>query len=343
MSERQGARGSEFRQDSTTGNWVLVAPGRGRRPDTVQGPSAQEPMMSWDASCPFCPGNEAMTPPEVLSIPAKRDWQVRVVPNKFAALEPAAGSVEIRGSGLFQAMDGVGHHEVVIETPVHNRSLAGMEPGEVEVVLRAFQRREAALRADPRVKLVLVFKNQGERAGTSLAHPHSQIIATPLVPPDVQQRLVVAHAYRDTHDRCLYCDLRDAELAAGERVVFQGRHFLVIQPFASRMPFETWVLPLRHRAKLGDLEEVEIEELAILLRNILRALLVELAFPAWNCLLHSAPVEEEHEECYLWHIQVLPRVAIPAGFELGTGISITTALPEETAEVLRQQFEGFSE
>ena len=337
MSQRQGARGSEFRQDSTTGNWVLVAPGRGRRPATVQGPSAQEPMMSWDASCPFCPGNEAMTPPEVLSILAKRDWQVRVVPNKFAALEPAASSVEIRGSGLFQAMDGVGHHEVVIEAPVHNQSLAGMGPGEVEVVLRAFQRREAALRADPRVKLVLVFKNQGERAGTSLAHPHSQIIATPLVPPDVQQRLAVAHAYWDAHDRCLYCDLRDAELAAGERVVFHGEHFLVIQPFASRMPFETWVLPLRHRAKLGDLEEVEIKELALLLRNILRALSVELAFPAWNCLLHAAPAEAEHEECYLWHIQVLPRVATPAGFELGTGISITTALPEETAEILRQR------
>jgi UDPglucose--hexose-1-phosphate uridylyltransferase len=124
--------------------------------------------------------------------------------------------------------------------------------------------------------------------------------------------------------------------------VFQGRHFLVIQPFASRMPFETWALPLRHRAKLGDLEEVEIKELALLLRNILRALSVELAFPAWNCLLHSAPTEEEHEECYLWHIQVLPRVATPAGFELGTGISITTALPEETAQILRQQFEGFS-
>jgi UDPglucose--hexose-1-phosphate uridylyltransferase len=307
----------------------------------VRRPLAQEPMMSWDPSCPFCPGNEAMTPPEVLSIPAERGWQARVIPNKFAALEPAAGSVEIRGLGLFQAMDGLGYHEVVIETPVHNCSLADMEPGEVEVVLRAFQRREAALRADPRVKLVLVFKNQGERAGTSLAHPHSQIIATPLIPPDVHQRLAVAHAYRDTHDRCLYCDLRDAELAAGERVVFQGRHFLVIQPFASRMPFETWVLPLQHRAKLVDLEEVEIEELALLLRNILRSLSAELAFPAWNCLLHAVPAEEEHEECYLWHIQVLPRVAIPAGFELGTGISITTALPEETAEILRQRFEGF--
>jgi UDPglucose--hexose-1-phosphate uridylyltransferase len=299
-------------------------------------------MMSWDPNCPFCPGNEAMTPPEVFHIPAKGDWQVRVIPNKFAALEPAAGSAEIRGSGLFQAMDGLGYHEVVIETPVHNRSLADMEPGEVEMVLRAFQWREAALRADPRVKLVLVFKNQGERAGTSLAHPHSQIIATPLIPPDVHQRLAVARAYRNTHDRCLYCDLRDAELAAGERIVFQGRHFLVIQPFASRMPFETWTLPLRHRAKLADLEETEIEELALLLRNILRALSGELAFPAWNCVLQAAPVEEEHEECYLWHIQVLPRVATPAGFELGTGISITTALPEETAEVLRQQFEGFS-
>ncbi len=123
--------------------------------------------------------------------------------------------------------------------------------------------------------------------------------------------------------------------------MFHGEHFLVIQPFASRMPFETWVLPLRHRAKLGDLEEVEIKELALLLRNILRALSVELAFPAWNCLLHAAPAEEEHEECYLWHIQVLPRVGTPAGFELGTGISITTMLPEETAEILRQQLEGF--
>ena len=150
MSQRQDAPGSQFRRDPTTGKWVLVAPGRARRPETVQRPSAQEPMMSWDPNCPFCPGNESMTPPEVLRIPAKGDWQVRVVPNKFAALEPAAGSVEIRGSGLFQTMDGVGHHEVVIETPVHNRSLADMEPGEVEVVLRAFQRREAALRADPR-------------------------------------------------------------------------------------------------------------------------------------------------------------------------------------------------
>lgn len=327
---------SEFRQDPTTREWVLIAPERAARPDDF---AQNEPpaVPEADPHCPFCPGNEHRTPEtETFRIGDARGWQVRVVTNKYPALI-ATGSLARRHTGaLFTTMDGVGIHEVIIETPYHNRPLAAMEAAEVENVLTAYRARYNALRHDPRVKLILIFRNQGERAGTSLAHPHSQLIATPLVPPPIRRKHDVARAYNDDTGRCIYCDLRDAEVADGERLVLRSAHFTVIESFAPQTPFETWILPNRHATAYGDIRDAELRDLAVVLRNTLRALAAQVPQLEFNFVVQTAPVGEEQLHYYLWHIQIIPRLTTPAGFELGSGISISSALPEETARLLRR-------
>jgi UDPglucose--hexose-1-phosphate uridylyltransferase len=326
---------SEFRQDPTTREWVLLAPERAARPDDF---AQHEPQAipEWDPNCPFCPGNEQRTPEEeTFRIATGGGWQVRVVANKYPALT-SAGSLDRRHQGaLFTAMDGVGTHEVIIETPHHNRPLAEMELAEVKAVLVAYRQRYNAVRHDPRLKLILIFRNQGERAGTSLVHPHSQLIATPLVPPPIRRKHAVAREYYDDTARCIYCDLRQAEVDAGERLVWQSEHFTVLQPFAPQAAYETWILPNRHVPAYGDVADEEIADLSVVLRNTLRTLTAQVPHLAFNCVIQTAPVGEAHLNYYLWHIQIIPRLATAAGFELGSGIPISTALPEETARLLR--------
>ncbi|MCC9076003.1 galactose-1-phosphate uridylyltransferase [Litorilinea aerophila] len=328
---------SEFRQDPTTREWVLLAPERAKRPEDF--PQHQRPMApAWDPDCPFCPGNEQRTPEEeTFRIGTHAGWQVRVVTNKYPALTPTGSLTRRHQGALFTRMDGVGIHEVSIETPDHARPLAEMEAVEVENVLVAYRTRYNALRHDPRLKIILIFRNQGKGAGTSLAHPHSQLIATPLVPPPIRRKHDVARAYYDDTGRCIYCDLREAEIAAGERLVFQSEHFTVLQPFAPQAPYETWILPNRHVAAFGDVADEELSDLAVVLRDTLRALTAQLQGLDFNYVIQTAPVGEAHLNYYLWHVQIVPRLTTPAGFELGSGISISTALPEETARLLRAQ------
>ena len=326
---------SEFRQDPTTREWVLLASERAARPDEFA-QRERPPAPAWDPDCPFCPGNEHRTPEvETFRIAADAGWQVRVVANKYPALTPTGSLTRRHQGGLFTAMDGVGIHEVIIETPHHARPLAAMEPAEVENVLVAYRERYNILRRDPRIKLILIFRNQGERAGTSLAHPHSQLVATPLVPPPIRRKHEVARVYYDDTGRCIYCDLREAEVAAEERIVFQSQHFTVLQPFASRVPYETWILPNRHVPAFGDVADEEIADLAVVLRETLRALTAQLPHLAFNYVIQTAPVGEADLKYYLWHVQIIPRLTTIAGFELGSGMSISTALPEETARLLR--------
>ncbi len=203
----------ELRQDPTTKDWIILATERAKRPHDFRSPAARAAQPAFDEHCPFCPGHETSTPPAVLAYPdsGAARWSVRVVPNKFAALVPE-GSTERRvAHDFFREMDGVGHHEVIIETPVHNRFIRSMEPQEVEAFLRAYRERYLALRADPRVKLILIFKNHGEAAGTSLLHPHSQLVATPVVPSYIRRKYDEAMRYCESTGHCLYCDLLEAE------------------------------------------------------------------------------------------------------------------------------------
>lgn len=329
---------SVLRYDPTTDEWVIIATERAKRPHDFKKATRPRVLTPHEASCPFCPGNEAMTPPEVFHIPnnERNGWAVRVVPNKFAALTPQ-GDPRIREHGpLFKEMDGVGHHEVIIETPIHNRFLSLMEDAEVEQVVHAYRERYLALRQDQRVKLILIFKNHGEAAGTSLEHPHSQLVATPVVPASIRRRYEVALRYYDVTGRCLYCDIVEAERKAGERVVLETDDFLVSHPFASKSPFETWIVPKRHRPSFDQITLEECRALAAVLKTTLVRLTQALNDPDYNFAIHTAPIGDEDKEYYLWHIQIVPRLTTMAGFEIGSGMRINTANPEETARFLRE-------
>jgi UDPglucose--hexose-1-phosphate uridylyltransferase len=233
-------------------------------------------------------------------------------------------------------MEGVGAHEVIIETPEHDQTLAFMPEPEVLDVLRSYQERYRSLREKPWAKLILIFRNHGESAGTSLVHPHSQLIATPVVPKDIRRKYEVATTYYDDTGRCLYCDVLKDEIALRERIVLDTERFVVFNPFASKFPFETWIGPKRHQPSFGQVSEQDLPELAHVLKRTLLSLHKALSDPDYNYVIHSAPVEDELKSYYLWHIQIIPRLTKVAGFELGSGMSINTVLPEETAKFMRE-------
>jgi UDPglucose--hexose-1-phosphate uridylyltransferase len=234
-------------------------------------------------------------------------------------------------------MDGIGKHEVLIETPVHNLYFPYFTDKQAEVVVIALRERYLALRGEPNVKVVIVFKNHGDQAGTSLLHPHWQIVATPIVPQSLRRRLATATRYYDDNGGCLYCDLIQAEIKAGKRIVEDGEKFFVMHPYASRSPFETWVLPKQHSACFGYLDFDYSKELGRVLKRILGKIFNLLGNPDFNIVIHTAPVGDEDEDYFHWHLRIIPRLSMMAGFEIGSGIFINTALPEETAQVLREQ------
>ena len=325
---------SELRRDPTTREWVIIATERAARPYSFRAPPRSRTTSR--EGCPFCPGRESETPPEVLVYPQDGPWRVRVVPNLYAALTPEGTTERRIVDDHFMAMDGVGAHEVVIETPDHDRPLALMTDEEVFDILSIYQQRYLAIREDPSVRFVVIFKNHGPRAGTSLEHPHSQIVATPIAPLRVRRRFEIATDYYDARGSCLYCDVVDWERQVGRRVVMENDGFLVVHPYASRSPFETWILPKTHQPCFVFTEQKELRELATVLRTTLRKIYRALGDPDFNYIIHTAPVEDERNPYFLCHIQIVPRLTTVAGFEMGSGIYINTALPEETARFMRE-------
>lgn len=336
---------SVLRFDPTTNDWVIMAPTRARRPhelrqgDCGNKPSLLDEMASAGGSnCPFCPGNERLTPSEIVSVREYPGgpWKIRVVPNKFPALrvEEENASLE-EGHRFFRYRGGCGAHEVIIESPRHDVFLGYQPIEQVELLLRAMQARFNDLLGDSRFQAIVLFKNHGEAAGTSLQHPHCQLIATPVVPRLMRLKLSVATDYFDMTGHCLYCVLRDEELAAERRVLAVNADFVAILPYASHSPFETWILPRRHQSSFGLLDGRRFRPLAALLRTVLLKLHVGLENPAFNLTVHSVPRGDEDKSYFLWHIEITPRLSTPAGFELGSGMSINTVLPEEAAEFLR--------
>jgi len=330
---------SEIRQDPTTEEWVIMAKERAKRPHDFVRQRAKPELPPFSPSCPFCPGNETETPPEVLLYQGKKaqGWRVRTFANQFAALRPEGSTARREEEGFFLDMDGIGVHEVLVETPVHNKPLALMEDSGVEDVLRAYQERYNALSRMSFVKLVIIFKNQGPSAGTSLEHSHSQLVATPVVPKHIRMKYEVAIRYYDNTGRCLYSDLVDHELRTGKRVVMETEKFVVFHPFASHQPFETWIVPRIYQACFGNASAEDLANLARVLRITLLKLYRGLNNPDFNYVIDTAPVGDENKNYYLWHLRIIPRLTEVAGFEIGSGININTALPEETAQFMREQ------
>lgn len=287
--------------------------------------------------CPFCNGNEAHTPPEVLSYrdpntkPDNDGWWIRVVPNKFPALQ-IEGDLNRAGEGMFDKMNGIGAHEVVIETPKHGLDLPDMTDRQVAEVLWAFRDRSIELRKDSRFRYVLIFKNHGAEAGATLEHPHSQIIALPIVPKRVQEEIDGARRYYDYKERCVFCDIIHQEMNDGTRIVQENDSFLSFFPYASRFPFEVWIVPKRHEVFFSDIQKNGVTNLSKILRSTLRKLKYALDNPDYNFLIHTTPFDEGAVPYYHWHIEIMPRLTRVAGFEWGTGFYINPMPPEEAAK-----------
>ncbi|HWF08388.1 MAG TPA: galactose-1-phosphate uridylyltransferase [Bryobacteraceae bacterium] len=328
----------ELRKDPITDSWVIISTDRARRPsDFVRETTPVKPSGRF---CPFCSGHEGKTPPEVL---AYRDgsganqpgWSLRVVPNKFPVLG-IEGDLQREGEGLFDKMQGIGAHEVIVETPEHALSMTELSEKSIQRILWAFRDRVNDLRNDRRLRYILLFKNHGEAAGATLEHTHSQLIALPVVPKRVQEEIDGARHYYDFKERCIFCDLIRQEAKSGERVVLETERFIVIEPYAARFPFETWILPKHHKSHFEETDAADFENLAWTLKSTLRKIEKVLEMPPYNLLIHTAPPQEVSNPYFHWHIEIIPKLTRVAGFEWGTGFHINPTPPEESAQFLRE-------
>lgn len=334
----------ELRRDPVIGRWVIISTERAKRPsDFKVAPEERRP-----GPCFFCDGHEAETPPEVFALrdnrgaPNSPGWQVRVVPNKYPALR-IEGELNREGVGMCDMMNGVGAHEVIIETPDHDKNLADLDEFHISKVLWVYTQRIADLGRDDRFKYVLVFKNQGEAAGASLQHAHSQLIATPVTPKRVKEELVGARAYYDYKQRCIFCDyIKQETRLFTNRLITETEGFVALSPFAARFPFETWILPKRHMCDFTYIEGRDFGDLANVLRTVLSKMRVALNDPAFNYMLHTSPFRRPRpgywstiEQDYHWHIEIIPRLTKMAGFEWGSGFYINPTPPEVATQVLR--------
>jgi len=330
---------SELRQDPTTREWVIIAPERAKRPQHASRKGHAEELPDWDESCPFCPGNERQTPNEVFRLPLSSEastWEVRVVPNRFAALSTEVSKPRIEEGRLTRGFNGFGVHEVIVESPSHNTTIALMTYQQVEKILTAYQQRYNTLKRNEHLKFITIFKNHGRQSGTSLEHPHSQLVATPIMTPYYHRRFDVAVDYYADAGRCVYCDVLAEEMEKRERIVAETEQFIVFHPYASRTSYESWIIPKRHCSSFGLCPEEHRAELAMVLKDSLLCLYRGLDNPAFNLMVDTTITEDEENPYYHWHIRIVPRLSMIAGFEMGSGIYINTALPEETAKFMKQ-------
>ncbi len=336
----------ELRKDPIIGRWVIIATERAKRPDQFSPP----PEGPSEGECPFCRGNEQHTPPEIFAIrngPLSEknvsDWKVRVVPSIKPMLR-IEGELDRRGHGIYDMMNGIGAHEVVIETPEHINNIADLSLEQIDSVFGVYIDRITDLGKDKRFKYVLVFKNHGWAAGGGrIKHSRSQIIATPATPKRVKEELLGARRYFDYHERCIFCDMIKQELELKERLIIDIDGFIAIAPFASRFPFEVWIMPKGHSCDFVALEDRHRRDLAKILKVVLLKLKIGLNDPPFNYIIYTAPFRRPKvgywktiEEDYHWHIEIMPRLTRVAGFEWGTGFYICPLPPENAAKFLRE-------
>jgi len=327
---------SELRKDPISGRWVIISVERGKRPIDFISPSQRKR----GGFCPFCHGNEYTTPEEIMAFrppgtaPNSPGWTLRVMPNKFPALQ-IYGDLNKAGVGIFDMMNGIGAHEVIVETPDHMLSLSTMPLKALEDVLWAYYLRLTDLRKDRRFKYVLIFKNEGDAAGASLEHSHTQTIALPIIPMLVKEETDSAKQYYALKERCIFCDVINQEIEYQKRVIYQNSEYVALAPFAPRAPFETWILPKRHESNFQP-QNKNFSSLAEILQVILRQIDKILEVPPYNFVIHTSPFQDEINEYYHWHIEILPKLTKIAGFEWGSGFFINPTPPEESAKFMRE-------
>jgi len=328
---------NELRRDPITDRWVIISTERGKRPTDFK--AVQQEHKG--GFCPFDEGNEKYVPKEIYAIrdknskPNGKGWKLRVVPNKFPALR-IEGDLGKRGVGMYDMMNGIGAHEVIIETPNHNETIDTMSLESVRNIVIAYRERILDLKKDSRMKYVLVFKNWGLLAGASLEHTHSQLIATPIVPKRIVEYLNGHKRYFDYRGRCIICDMVTQELSERTRFVDENKDFVVIEPFASRFPFETWIIPKNHQAHYEFENSSIYNSFADILRMTIKRLSIALNRAPYNFVLMNCSFDNKYNEYYHWHLEIIPRLTKIAGFEWGTGFYINPTLPEDAAKFLRE-------
>ena len=329
---------AELRRDPIIGRWVIIDTENPKKPEDFP----IEPHYYGDATnCPFCYGNEYMTPPEIQAFrsektgPNTAGWQVRVVPNKFPALQ-IEGELDKRGDGIFDISNGIGAHEVIIETPYHTKDIVDLEYGEIEKILEMYCLRSRDLEKDKRFKYIMIFKNYGSAAGATIDHNHTQLIALPMIPKNVLEELNGASAYYNFKERCIFCDIIRQEIEEKERIIAQNKSFISFCPFVPRFPFEMWIMPKAHTFSYCDITPDEIRELAKILKEVLMRMKVILNDPPYNFIIHTSPIDGEERPGYHWHMEIMPRVSRIAGFEWGTGFYLVPTPPDMAMKYLKE-------
>jgi UDPglucose--hexose-1-phosphate uridylyltransferase len=332
----------ELRKDPVLGRWIIIAKERRKRPTDF----LVEAPQVLGGFCPLCPGNEDFTPPEVLAYRGgsqsrsnQPDWQVRVVPNKYPALI-IEGELGKAAEGLYDRMNGIGAHEVIIESPGHNDQLWDQPVEHIALVLRVYRDRLLDLQKDSRFRYAMIFKNYGKAAGASLEHSHSQLIALPVLPRMITNELDGGKSYYRYKDRCLFCDIIYQEIEQDVRVVCQNESFITISPFAPRTPFEMWVLPKRHTSGYCHEDDGELLRLARILSETLRRLDACIPNVPYNFVLHTQPLRSGELEHFHWHFEIVPKLTSIAGFEWGSGFYINPMPPEEATQYLRESLDS---
>lgn len=336
----------ELRKDPVVGRWVIISTERGKRPHAFDIQKAKK--TTGKKSCPFCPGHEDKTPPEIFSFrdpstqPNTPGWEVRVIPNKFPALR-VEGDMGKMGIGIYDRMNGIGAHEVIIETPEHDKDIYELSIEHLVKIFDACKLRLIDLERDNRFRYIMIFRNKGIKAGASLSHPHTQLIATPVTPKRIKEKLIGAIEYFNYKDRCIFCDIIIEEQRQNKRIVYENDHFISFCPFASRFPFETHILPKRHNPDYQSIEYDELQSFAEIMKTTLHKLKLALDNPQYNYMIITGPIRWPRRGYWTtinsdfhWHLEIIPRLTGIAGFEWGTGFYINPTIPEDAAKFMRE-------
>lgn len=341
----------ELRQNPITGNWVIIAEDRGKRPGVLQ-INGKKQLPAYDKDCVFCPGNEDKTPPEILAYRNGDVWWARTIPNKFPALSLEAridGQPQMVREGMFVRMPGYGVHEVIIETPSHNQDIYDRELGQVREMLWMYRDRLTKYKNEEGLENILIFKNKGDTAAASLDHPHSQLTASPVhmqrldLEIEGSQRYFLSENFMGKKEQCGYCDMINQEIeikdkfgvaSSVSRVIAENPYSIAFLPFASAFPFETWIMPKNHRSDYTLINPEEATQLAIITKEVFEKLHSALPNFDYNMILHTTPLNADIQKHYHWHFEIIPKLTKIGGFELGSGIFINIVAPEKAAKFM---------
>jgi len=329
----------EYRKDIILDEWVIIATERAKRPENFREEKIKVEKKE-GIVCPFDRGNEQMTPPEVLKVDKNGNevqgdgpWQIRIVPNKFPALVEHAEPLS-RQYGIYMLMEGFGMHDVVIHSPEHITNISELDLAQTRLLVEVYVKRLLEIKKDTRIESVIIMLNQGKEAGASLEHSHSQIFSLPLNPPALMKEVHGTRRYFEKTKKCPMCDILKFELSEKKRLIYECEDFVIVQPYASRNPFETWVVPKRHFSNFENILEKERDSFAKCLKMVVDFFYYELNEPAFNYYIHTGPLHDSAGAHYHCHFELIPKFSIKAGFEIATGIDICITTPEYTADFM---------